>query len=294
MSRAEDLPTYRRLEGRLRALEDALRLTWAVALLAAPAAALVLPGVAPRALDVALRVVVALAGQVLVLSALRQLLPPPPTGSFRVDERAYLTTLVSTTLAEVALWAPFRGPFWLLHATRVVYLRALGAEVAPSARIPTRISVRDPALLRVGASARLDDGVVIETLARRAGRVHVARVWIGKKAVVEHDALLSPGASVAHEGRVGPRAILREDARVGMGASVDARALVGARAEVGAYAIVGASAQVGDDARLGDRARVAAGAVVPDDARIAERAIFPEGATISRRTSMVSLRVVDG
>jgi hypothetical protein len=84
VSRAEDLPTYRRLEGRLRALEDALRLTWAVALLAAPAAALVLPGVAPRALDVALRVVVALAGQVLVLSALRQLLPPP-----QIQERLF-------------------------------------------------------------------------------------------------------------------------------------------------------------------------------------------------------------
>ena len=253
--------------------QDVLRgLIWVI--LASPVVLLQarLGSVEPWWLDLALRAATGYLTVFLVIASLRYGLPAPRAGSFRLAaEPEYLAYLVSSTFAEVAMHPLVRGPFWFLHATRVAYLKILGADVAWTASFPSSIEVRNPALLTLGPGCQLESGVVIETALHGAGRVRVDQVVVGEGCLVGAHVLLMPGCTLGHRARIEPATVVGEGARVGVGATIQEGARLERRVDLGSYASVGTGAILSEGVRVGDRARVQPGAWVQADTAVPER-----------------------
>ena len=228
--------------------------------------------VEPLWLDVVTRAGVAWLTIFLVLAVLRWALPRPPVGALRLEARRdYFVYLMSAVFAEVAMHPMVRGPFWLLHVTRVAYLKILGAQVAWTASFPSTLEVRDPALLVLGAGCQLESGVVVETALHGAGRVRVGRVVVREDCLVGAHVLLMPGCTLGHQARVEPATVVGEGARVGVGATIGEGARLERRVDLGSYTFVGTGAILSEGVRLGDRARVKPGAWVEADTSVPER-----------------------
>jgi len=274
-------------------IADILRGLFLSVIVLSVASVVLLPTTEPVWLDIGARVVAGLAAELMAVALLRQVLPRPTPGSHRIGKgEEYASWVLSVTLAEVALAAVVRSPFWVLRATRCLYLRALGADLAWSVSLPPDLFIRDPILLRIEDGARIDPGVRFETVTYTVGRINVGRVTVGSAASIGHGCMLMPGANVAHEARVGPAVLIGTDARIGVGASIGPRVVLGERVEIGSYAVIGAGVVIGEGARVSERARVLAGANVPPDTVIEEREIWPPGASLPAAPSSVSLRVV--
>ena len=259
-----------------RALQDLLRLLFLAPIVAAVVVAASLPQpLEPLWLDACARVVAGLAGELLAISTLRLLLPRPELGAHFVGKsKSYARWLLSATFAEVALHPLIRAPFWFLHTTRVLYLRALGAELGFSAGFGADLVVREPSLVRVGPGALLEPGVVLEAALHGAGRVRVGQVIVGRGCLVGAHAILMPGATLGHDARIEPASLIGEDVRVGVGASIGEGARLERGVDLGSYTSVGTGAIVSEGVRVGDRARIAAGAVVPANTQIGERELW--------------------
>lgn len=259
-----------------RLLQDVLRLTFLGCLLGAMHVGASLPPAASSPLlDVVQRIVAALAGELVALTLIRGLLPRPKVGWFRTTfNAAYVRFLMSASFNQVA-WHPLvRGPFWFLHSTRVLYLKALGARVAWTASFHEALVVRDPSLVRIGAGAQLEPGVTLEAALHGAGRVRVGEVMVGPGCLLGAHTLLMPGATLGHEARIEPATVLGEDARVGVGSTIGEGARLERGVDVGSYATVGTGAILGQGVRLGDRARVTSGALVEPDTVVPEREVW--------------------
>lgn len=262
--------------GSVRLLQDILRIVFAGLILAAVGAAAVLPPpVQPPALDTFGRVLAALAAELFTLMVLRELVRRPEPGWFRITvNRDYVRWLLSSTLTEVA-WHPLlRLPFWYLHATRVLYLKALGADLAWSASFHAQLVIRDPALLRIGAGAQLEPGVILEAGLHGAGRVRVGAISVGPGCLVGAHALVLPGASLGDDVRVEPATVIGEDVRVGVGSTIGEGARLERGVDLGSYVTVGTGAILSEGVRVGDRARIAPGALVQPDTQIKEREVW--------------------
>lgn len=258
---------------RVRLLQDFLRIAFlGIVLAVMAAAALALPPASPRWLDITARVIAALAGELVVLMVLREMLRRPRAGWFKLTFNwAYLHWLLSSTLTEVA-WHPLlRLPFWYLHMTRVVYLKALGADVAWSASFHSHLVVRDPSLIHIGAGAQLEPGVVLEAGLHGAGRVRVGEVTVGAGCLVGAHVLMLPGASLGPDVRVEPATVIGEDVRVGVGCTIGEGARLERGVVLGSYVNVGTGAILSEGVRVGDRARIAPGALVQPDTLVGER-----------------------
>jgi acetyltransferase-like isoleucine patch superfamily enzyme len=234
-----------------------------------------MPRVHPVWIDVARRIMMALAVHIVVLSALRIIVPKPTPGSHLVRLRGpYLRWLISSSFARVAMNPIFRAPYWFLNVTRFLYLRALGARVGWGAAFPSSALVRDPSLMEVGAGAQIEPGVVFESAVHSAGRVHVESVSVGGGTLIGAHVILMPGAAVGHDARVGAGAFLGTHVRVGVSSSIGPRAVLSENVDVGSHAVIGAGAVLSDGVVAGDRARVLPGAVVSSDAQIGDREVW--------------------
>lgn len=269
--------TLRREPFHARLLADVLRLAYLGVIGLSVAAALVLlPRVYPLWRDVAGRLVAVLATQILAVALLRQVTPKPLDGLHRVGANsAYLRWLMSSVLSEVAQRGLVRAPFWFLHGTRCLYLRALGADLAWRVSIPIDVVIREPSLVAIGSGAQLESGVKLESTSFGEGRIQVGTISLGEGCLIGAHAVVLGGASIAHDARVGAGALIAQDARIGFAASIAARAVIGERAEVGSYAVIGAGAVIGEGAHVGERARVLPGSTVPPGRKIAEREVWP-------------------
>jgi acetyltransferase-like isoleucine patch superfamily enzyme len=251
-----------------------------------------IPSVEPLWMDVTRRVLAGIFGELLAFTLLRTVLPRPHQGAHIVGwNRAYLSWLFSLPLADVGLNRVMRFPFWFLHSTRVLFLNALGARVSWQCGFHADTSVREPALIEVGAGSQLEPNVALEVSVHSAGRVRVGRISIGEGCLINAHAVLMPGVTVAHEARIEPGALLGENVRIGVGARVGAGACIGPNTEVGSYASVGVGCVIGHDVRLGDRARVLPGSVVVNGTVIGEREIWsghPARHRSGRATSLAS------
>lgn len=261
---------------RVRLLQDILRLLFAALIIAAVVSAAVLPPpVEPHALDILGRALAGIAAELAALMVLREIVRRPPAGWFRITVNSdYIRWLLSTTLSEVAWFPLFRLPFWFLHFTRVLYLKALGANIAWSSSFHGDITVRDPALLKVGAGAQLEPGVVLEAGLHGAGRVRVGEISVGPGCLVGAHALVLPGASLGDDVRVEPATVIGEDVRVGVGCTIGEGARLERGVELGSYTTVGTGAIVSEGVKVGDRARIAPGAMVQPDTVIGEREVW--------------------
>lgn len=260
----------------VRLAQDLLRIIYLCALAGTVGAALMLPPpITPRWLDVTSRLVAALAGELAVLMVLRELVRRPHSGWFQLTfNRPYIHWLLSSILTEVA-WHPLvRLPFWFLHFTRVLYLKALGADVAWSASFHSQLVVRDPSLIHIGAGAQLEPGVVLEAGLHGAGRVRVGEVSIGAGCLVGAHVLILPGASLGPDVRVEPATVIGEDVRIGVGCTIGEGARLERGVELGSYVVVGTGAIVSEGVRVGDRARITPGALVLPDVQIGEREVW--------------------
>lgn len=226
----------------------------------------------PVWLDIPRRLAAAWLTTLVVLGMVRLALPHPRAGAFRLTfNRPYLRYLLSAAFAEVALHPFVRGPFWLLHATRVAYLKALGADVAWTASFSPSLLVRDPTLLTLGPGCQLEPGVSVETALHGAGRVRVGRVVVQAGCLVGAHVRLMPGCTLGHGARVQPVTVVGEGARVGVGATIGEGARLAPRVDLGSYAAVGAGVTLCEGVQVGDRARVLAGAWVPADTAVPAR-----------------------
>lgn len=241
------------------------------------AIAVALPGMPIAIVDGGARLLLAFVLHLALLGVLRRLLPRPRPGDHRVQAGgAYLQHALSRALVEVAQLGPLRGPLWLLHLGRVLHLDLLGARVGWDVGLPVELSVREPALLAIGAGSVLEPGVTIEASTLRAGRVHVAPVSIGQRCVIGSQVLLLPGVSIAHDVRVEPGALLADDVRVGVASVVGPGARLSRGVEVGSHSSIGAGAVLAEGVTVGERARVAAGVFVPAGTQIADHARYPK------------------
>ena len=255
-------------------LRDALRLVLFVTLCAAVAAVVAyLPPARFAWLDLPGRILAGLSTELMTLVLLRVVLPGARPGDHRVDwNGSYLRWLVSSAFNDVALMPMVRAPFSWLQFGRVLYLKALGARMPWTVRLPAGFEVRDPSLWVLGFGAQIEPGVVIESALHGAGRVHVDRVVVGPGCLVGAQSVLMPGAILARDVRVGVNALIGDSARIGVGVQIGAGAQVEPAADVGSYAAVGPGALIGAGAKIGDRARIYAGAVVPAETIVPERA----------------------
>ncbi len=255
------------------ALGDILRLALLLVLGASVAAAVILPPAAhPAWLDVLGRILAGLTAELLVLLIARALLPVARPGAHRIGwNRDYLRCLCSMALNDVARLSVVRAPFTFFRLGRLLYLKALGAELPWTVSLPDQLTVRDPSLWIVGAGVQLEPGVIVESSLHGAGRIRVGRVSIGAGCLIGAHTVLMPGSVIAHEARIGPRVMIGEDARVGVGVTIESGVQLERGADVGSYASVGWGAMIGPGACIGDRARVAAGAVIEPELNVGER-----------------------
>jgi carbonic anhydrase/acetyltransferase-like protein (isoleucine patch superfamily) len=266
----------RREPDNARLWQDALRGGFFVAIVSSVVATFVfLPTLQPLWLDRVGHVLAAVTAELVTVGLLRVVVPRPRAGNHLIGKNwDYVRWLSSAALAEVALHPVLRGPFWLFHFTRFLYLRALGADVSFRVGIPVDLTVRDPSLFAIAGGAQVEQGVVIENAVHATGRVRVDRVTIGGGCLVGAHTVLMPGTSLGHDARVSPGAYLGPDARVGVGAKIGERAVLAAGVEVGTHAVIEPGAVLSENVRVGDGARVSAGAVVPPSTEIPEREIW--------------------
>lgn len=265
--------TVERESWRARVLQDVLRLVVFGLVVSAMVAAVYLPPVtSPRWLDLVGRAIAAIAAELFAISVLRLVIPTPRPGAHRIERNSeYSMWLVSAAFAEVAMHPALRFPFWFLHSTRVLYLKALGARVSWGASLHGHVTLREPALFSVGAGSQLEPGVTVEAALHGAGRVRVGPVTIGHGCLIGAHAILLPGTTIGHDARIEPGAIVGEDARIGVQAVVGQGARLERNVDLGSYTSVGAGAIVAEGVRVADRGRIAPGAVVARDTQIGER-----------------------
>ncbi len=256
-----------------RLLHDLIRLVlWASVLGAVGCVFYFIPTRSPWWLDWSAKVVAALCAQFIVLAFLRVVLPKPPIGAHRVDDRrAYTRWLLASAFADVAMHPLLRLPFWTFHISKVMYLKALGANLPWHVYLHDDLVIRDPSLLSIGAGAQLEPGVTIESAQHGAGRIRIAPVIIGAGCLVGSRALLLPGATLGHEAKIGPGALVGEDVKVGVSASIGERACLEKGVDLGSYAVVGTGAIVSEGVKVGDRGRIASGSVVEPNLVVGER-----------------------
>jgi carbonic anhydrase/acetyltransferase-like protein (isoleucine patch superfamily) len=260
-----------------RFVKDVLRIVFfAIIVLSVVSAVIGLQPIRPPWRDTLGRVIAALAAEIVAVTLLRQIIPKPATGQHRVGKGgAYFRWLISSTFAEVGMNPILRGPFWFLHSTRGLYLRALGADLAWRISIPHDVVIHEPSMISIGSGAQLEGGVKVECALHGAGRVRIHRVSIGEGCLIGAHTALMPGATIAHEARIGPGVFIGFESRVGVGASIGARAVIGEQVDVGSYAVIGGGAVLSDGVRVLERGRVLSGAVVPPNIVIGERETFP-------------------
>ncbi|MEQ8279961.1 MAG: DapH/DapD/GlmU-related protein [Deltaproteobacteria bacterium] len=261
---------------RARLLQDVFRvLVFAVVVGGVAAAVYFPPRTSPQWLDVIARVFAGFTAELLAIALFRLVLPTPRRGAHRIaKDGQYAAWLLSAAFAEVAMHPALRFPFWFLHSTRVLYLRALGARVSWGASLHEQVNIREPALFAVGTGSQIEPGVTVEAALHGAGRVRVGPVTIGEGCLIGAHAILLPGSTIGHDARIESGAIVGEDARVGVQAVVGAGARLGQEVDLGSYTSVGAGAIVAQGVVVGDRGRIAPGAVVERDTKIGEREVW--------------------
>ncbi|MCB9647599.1 MAG: hypothetical protein H6730_13490 [Deltaproteobacteria bacterium] len=257
----------------VRWVQDALRLLFSAALVAAVLAAVILPPpTAPAWLDVVGRVLAGVSGELACVLLLRAVVPRANPGWHRIVWGSdYLRWVLSCTLNEVALHPLFRAPFWYLHFTRVLYLKALGAQVAWTASFPADLVLRDPSMVRIGPGAQIEPAVTLEGALHGAGRVRVGGVEVGAGCLIGAHSVVMPGAALGLDARVEPACVIGEDVKIGVSCTIGEGARLQRSVEVGAYVHVGTGAILAEGVKVGDRARVGPGALVEPDAVIGER-----------------------
>lgn len=273
----------RRQPSQAQLIQDLFRLLFLSVIALAVLAIFAFPSRLPPVLDRPARVMLALSAEILVLAILRELVPRPKPGSYILGGGAYVRWLASSAFADVAMHPFVRAPFWFLHSTRILYLKALGMDISWRATLPEQVVVRDPALVSIAEGAQLEPGVVLESALHGAGRVRVAPIIIGGGCLVGAHAVLLPGATLGHDATVAPGAFLGENAHVGVGANIGECARIERGVDLGSYTTVGTGAIISEGVRVGDRARIASGAMVERNTEIGEREHW-EG-TPARRVS---------
>ncbi len=260
----------------IRILQDVLRVAFGAALAGVVyAAASLAPPILPLWLDLVSRVMAGLAGALTLLMVMREVVPAPRPGSFLVTfNRDYLRWLFSSILSEMTWHPVVRAPFWYLHVTRVLYLKAVGADVAWGASFHAELTVRDASLVHIGAGAQLEPGVVLEAGLHGAGRVRVGEVRVGEGCLVGAHVLMLPGSSIGLDTRIEPATVIGEDVVIGVGCMIGEGARLERGAAIGSYVTVGTGAIVSEGVRVADRARIAPGALVLPDSRIGEREVW--------------------
>jgi acetyltransferase-like isoleucine patch superfamily enzyme len=260
-------------------LQDLLRLGFFVLIaVTVVSVALYPPPSYPLWLDRTGRVLLGLASEVLLLAIIRECVPRPAAGSHMVGaNKEYIRWLVSSAFADVAMNPMVRFPFWMLHSTRVLYLKALGTQISWNVGFHEDFVLREPALVEIAPGAQLEPGVVLEAALHGAGRVRIAPIIIGGGCLVGAHAILMPGATLGHDATVAPGAFLGENVHVGVGAKIGEGARIERGVDLGSYTSVGTGAIISEGVRVGDRARIGSGAVVEPNTSIGERELW-EGA----------------
>jgi UDP-3-O-[3-hydroxymyristoyl] glucosamine N-acyltransferase len=258
---------------RVRVLQDILRIVYLALIVGAVVAGVVLPArTYPMWRDVLGRALCGFSAQILIIAVLRMIIPRPRTGAHKLDRNVdYARWLASLSFAEIAMHPVLRFPFWFLHVTRVLYLRALGAQLSVGVSFHEQVVVREPSLVSLGSGSQLEPGVIIEAAFHGAGRVRVGQVIVGKGVLIGAHSILMPGATIGHDARVEPGAVIGEDVKVGVGAFIGEGAHLEQGCDLGSYVGVGTGAIVGVGVKMGDRSRVEAGAVVEPGTIIGER-----------------------
>lgn len=263
--------------------QDVLRLFFLAVLASSVAAAVWWP---PRSeplwLDRAGRGLLGVCAELLGIALLRELVPRPLPGKHKVGANwDYARWLMSSALADVAMHPVIRLPFWFLHSTRVLYLKALGTHVAWRTSFHEEIVLREPSLVAIAPGAQLEPGVVLEAALHGAGRVRIAPIVVGAGCLVGAHAVLMPGATLGHDATVAPGAFVGEDVRIGVGAKIGEGARLEKDVDLGSYVFVGIGAILSEGVRVGDRAKIAAGSLIAPNTEIGERELW-EGAPARR------------
>ncbi len=256
-----------------RLFEDVLRIFFFAIIGGLAALAALSPHSLPYLLiDLGLRFLIFSCVEVLVIAIVRELIPKPEPGAHIIGfNRAYVRWLLSSTLVNVAMHPVFRIPFWSFHMTRILYLKALGAEIAWTSGVHEHVIIREPSLLKLGPGAQLEPGVIVEAAFRRAGRIRISEVIVGARSVVGAHAKLMPGATLGHDVRIEPAALVGEDVHVGVGATIEEGVRLQKGVDLGSYTTVGTGAILSVGAQVGDRTKIAPGSVVARDTKIGER-----------------------
>lgn len=253
--------------------QDGLRLLFAALIGAGTAAAALLPPASsPPWLDLAGRLLAAVSGELATLVLLRALVPRARPGWHRIVWAGdYVRWILSSVFNEVALHPLVRAPFWYLHFTRVLYLKALGAQVAWTASFPADLVLRDPSLVRIGPGAQIEPAVTLEGALHGAGRVRVGPVEVGPGCLLGAHSVVMPGAALGMDARVEPATVIGEDVKLGVSCTIGEGARLQRGVEVGAHSVVGTGALLAEGVKVAERARVGSGAVVEPETLIGER-----------------------
>ena len=251
-------------------LQDIWRIVFFILFLGADVGiVLFLPKIQPDWLDGIGRLSSLFIGHIIVVMITRELVPNPPEGSLRVGKGvAYLKWLILRSFGDVANCRLFAGPFGILHGTRFLYLRALGAKLAYNASIHPTVVISLPSLLAVDAGAQLEAGVKIENVVHAMGRVRISPVTISAGALVGAHVTLMPGATLGPNVRVGPGAYVGPDTCVGVGVKIGEGTILAAGVDLGSYVRIGAGAVIAEGVSIGENAKVRAGSVIPPSTRI--------------------------
>jgi len=224
------------------------------------------PAHAPvQAAAIALALVpLAAVGMVAIVALLARLVPPPPPGRHRLRPSGpafgWMWAFQLQRIAFLPLWRPlWLGP----TLTRFVVLRALRAQVAPTAMVSSDVTLTDPSLLILGPGSLLGSGALVGGHLVAGDRLLLAPVELGAGAMVFIRVSLAPGCRLGPGAVVGPLSALGPSVIVGAGAHLGAQVSVEGPAEIGAGARIGTRALIGRDVIIGERARIDAGSHIP-------------------------------
>ena len=229
----------------------------------------ILPKIQPLWLDSLGRAFSLLVGHVILMFLVRELVPNPPEGSVRVGkDKTYLKWLIARSFRDVANCRLFYGPYQLLHGTRYLYLRALGAKLAYDATIDPSVVISAPSLFAVDTGAQLEAGVKVENAVHAMGRVRISPVTVSEGALVGAHVTLMPGATLGPNVRIGPGAYIGPDTCVGVGVKIGEGAILAAGVDLGSYVRIGAGCVIAEGVSIGENAKIRAGSVIPPSTRI--------------------------
>ncbi|MBI2871211.1 MAG: hypothetical protein HYY14_05815 [Candidatus Omnitrophica bacterium] len=154
---------------------------------------------------------------ILVVGVFRLILPSVPTGTYPMRSvkalRFYLQHGLKGYISSTFLIRVIHH----LSIFRTLYYWVMGAKYSPSAFVGLDAELHDPSLIEVGDRVFIGEGAHIYGHMVMDGRLHVAKVRIGPKAMVGAHTLVGPGVEMGEGAQVAACSAVPAGTRIGPG-----------------------------------------------------------------------------